>query len=104
MHYRERRPPKKLGPVREALPDLSNALRRCLLTGLGTLAFNECNAGSNPVTVTGKVNMKLEIIDDEVKWVERDGEVVMTNVLEVFRPTEQQARKLYKQLKELFEK
>jgi len=47
--------------------------------------------------------MKLEIIDDEVKWVERDGETTITNVLEVFRPTEHQARKLYKQLKELFE-
>lgn len=48
--------------------------------------------------------MKLEIIDDEVKWVERDGETLITSPLEVFRPTEYQARKLMKQLQELLSK
>ena len=33
-------------------------LWECLLTGLGTLAFNEYNAGSNPVTPTVIFNLR----------------------------------------------
>jgi hypothetical protein len=48
--------------------------------------------------------MKLEIINDEVLWIEQDGDAIIKHPLEMFRPTEHQARKMYKQLKELFEK
>ena len=47
---------------------------------------------------------ELKIVDDEVLWVADDTMGRVTAPLEVFRPNEYQARKLYKQLKELFEK
>lgn len=45
-------------------------------------------------------NFQLQVVDDEIKWVNGD----VSYPLEVFRPNEYQAQKLYKQLKEFFEK
>lgn len=46
---------------------------------------------------------ELKVVDDEVLWVKDDVLGRITTPLEVFRPNEYEARKLYKQLKELFE-
>lgn len=46
----------------------------------------------------------LKVIDDEVMWVKEDPIGRVTNTLELFRPNEYEARKLYNQLKLLFEK
>lgn len=47
---------------------------------------------------------ELKIVDDEVLWVKEDTLGRITTPLEVFRPNEYEARKLYKQLKDLFDK
>jgi len=50
------------------------------------------------------MTQKLKVIDDEVRWVDTDvKDVILTHPLEFVRPTEHQARRLYKYLKELFE-
>ncbi len=80
-------------------------LWECLLIGIGTLAFNQCNAGSSPVTPTEKTmkEFTLKIVNDELMWVKEDTLGRITAPLEVFRPNEYEARKLYKQLQELFD-
>ena len=45
----------------------------------------------------------LKIVNDELMWVKEDKLGRITTPLEVFRPNEYEARKLYNQLKELFE-
>lgn len=49
-------------------------------------------------------NFELKLVDDELLWVREDKEGRVTTPFEVFRPNEYEARKLYKQLKELFDK
>jgi hypothetical protein len=49
-------------------------------------------------------DFELKIVDDEVLWTREDTLTRMTMPLEVFRPNEYEARKLYNQLKLLFEK
>jgi hypothetical protein len=46
---------------------------------------------------------ELKIVDDELLWVKDDKLGRITAPLEVFRPNEYEARKLYNQLHELFE-
>lgn len=48
-------------------------------------------------------DFKLKIVDDEVMYVQEDPIGRITVPLEVFRPNEYQARKLYEQLRQLFE-
>lgn len=47
---------------------------------------------------------ELKIVNYEVLWVKDDKLGRITTPLEVFRPNEYEARKLYNQLRELFEK
>jgi hypothetical protein len=47
---------------------------------------------------------ELKLVGEEVLWVREDELGRVTMPLEVFRPNEYEARKLYKQLKEFFEK
>lgn len=76
----QRRPPKKpwIYPEKSwkralRLTKKSLPLWECLLTGLGTLTFNQDDAGSNPVTPTMTINRSwvsaTEISDDEISII-----------------------------------
>lgn len=47
--------------------------------------------------------MKLQIVNDEVVWIADANEEEFTAPLEIFRPSEKQARWIMKQLQQLFD-